>query len=657
MKTFKKIASLVLAALLALGVMPAAAEDAPVQPELGARVKDIIEVDGYRFRDLNDNGELDPYEDWRLTAEERADNLLSQMDIDQQAAQMVHLTLVTMKDSWFTKNNVGFALVYEYIFETEEPDEDEEEDEEDEDEDEDEDKEPEGPLSNARNAARLTNEIQELSEESDFGIPVIFSMDTEAGAAFVKDATYLPDEINQGAANDAELVAELNRVLKEELMAVGVRMALSPDADLITDPRWGRNQECYSEDTEVVQNLIRAAVKALQGENGVDENSVVATVKHFPGAGAQTGGVDGTPLTISEDSLELHLAGFKAGMEAGAAAVMPYGYSTVPYLGGDAVNNSADQSAVVMTDLLRGQLGYEGIIQTDWGLNFSGAANAGADILGGAGVRSTRQVVDEVPAEKITEACRRILVLKFKMGLFENPYVDEDAAEEIIGSEAHRAVAKEAAAKSFTLVKYENAVSLEGQKFIVAGMLAEDLRCLSSGWTAKEPVELKGTTILQALKNKAGEENVTYIADAAEVPADLSGVTAVVVVGEKSGTHDPAWGASTLEFPEEQVKLINALDKAGANVTAVVVMNRAYVLTPVTEAADSVLLVYRPGVTCGAEAVADCLFGETEITGRLPFQIPATMESVLAQREDMPKDIENPLYEYGFGIDAEGFGR
>ena len=655
MKTFKKIASLVLAALLALGVMPAAAEDAPVQPELGARVKDIIEVDGYRFRDLNDNGELDPYEDWRLTAEERADNLLSQMDIDQQAAQMVHLTLVTMKDSWFTKNNVGFALVYEYIFETEEPDEDEEEDEEDEDEDE--DKEPEGPLSNARNAARLTNEIQELSEESDFGIPVIFSMDTEAGAAFVKDATYLPDEINQGAANDAELVAELNRVLKEELMAVGVRMALSPDADLITDPRWGRNQECYSEDTEVVQNLIKAAVKALQGENGVDENSVVATVKHFPGAGAQTGGVDGTPLTISEDSLELHLAGFKAGMEAGAAAVMPYGYSTVPYLGGDAVDNSADQSAVVMTDLLRGQLGYEGIIQTDWGLNFSGAANAGADILGGAGVRSTRQVVDEVPAEKITEACRRILVLKFKMGLFENPYVDEDAAEEIIGSEAHRAVAKEAAVKSFTLVKYENAVSLEGQKFIVAGTLAEDLRCLSSGWTAKEPVELKGTTILQALKNKAGEENVTYIADAAEVPADLSGVTAVVVVGEKSGTHDPAWGASTLEFPEEQVKLINALDKAGANVTAVVVMNRAYVLTPVTEAADSVLLVYRPGVTCGAEAVADCLFGETEITGRLPFQIPATMESVLAQREDMPKDIESPLYEYGFGIDAEGFGR
>ena len=105
------------------------------------------------------------------------------------------------------------------------------------------------------------------------------------------------------------------------------------------------------------------------------------------------------------------------------------------------------------------------------------------------------------------------------------------------------------------------------------------------------------------------------------------------------------------------MELINALDKAGANVVAVVVMNRAYVLTPIAEAADTVLLVYRPGVTVGAEAVADCLFGETAVTGRLPFQIPASMDQVLAQREDMPKDIENPLYEYGFGIDAEGFGR
>ena len=645
MNSVRWMASLALAAVLGMGVMPVHAEETPVQPELKARVKEIIEADGYQFKDLNDNGVLDAYEDWRLSPQERAENLLSLMTVEQKAAQMVHLTLVTQKDSWFNKNNVGFALVYEYIFEPEEEEDEEESDE------------TQTPISSARNAAMRTNEIQELSESSELGIPVIFSMDTEAGAAFVKDATYLPDEINQGAAGDVELVTRLNEVLKEELKAVGVRMALSPDADLITDPRWGRNQECYSEDVETVETMIAAAVKALQGENGLDENSVMATVKHFPGAGAQTNGVDGSPLTISEDSIDLHLAGFKAAIDAGVAAVMPYGYSTVPYLGGDAVDNSADQSAAVMTDLLRGELGYEGIIQTDWGLNFVGAANAGADVLGGAGVRSTAQLVDGVDEALLTDACRRILIAKFQMGLFENPYVDEDAAEEIIGSDEHKAVAKEAAAKSFTLVKYENAASLADQSFIVAGELASDVRCLNSGWTAKEPVEIAGTSILTALQEKAGADNVTYITSAEEVPADLSGVTAVVVVGEKSGTHDPAWGAATLEFPEEQTALINALDKAGANVVAVVVMNRAYVLTPIVDAADSVLVVYRPGVTCGAEAVADCLFGETAITGRLPFQIPESMEQVLSQREDMPKDIENPLYEYGFGIDAEGFGR
>lgn len=645
MNSVRWMASLALAAVLGMGVMPVHAEETPVQPELKARVKKIIEVDGYQFKDLNDNGVLDAYEDWRLSPQERAENLLSLMTAEQKAAQMVHLTLVTQKDSWFNKNNVGFALVYEYIFEPEEEEDEEESDE------------TQTPISSARNAAMRTNEIQELSESSELGIPVIFSMDTEAGAAFVKDATYLPDEINQGAAGDVELVTRLNEVLKEELKAVGVRMALSPDADLITDPRWGRNQECYSEDVETVETMIAAAVKALQGENGLDENSVMATVKHFPGAGAQTNGVDGSPLTISEDSIDLHLAGFKAAIDADVAAVMPYGYSTVPYLGGDAVDNSADQSAAVMTDLLRGELGYEGIIQTDWGLNFVGAANAGADVLGGAGVRSTAQLVDGVDEALLTDACRRILIAKFQMGLFENPYVDEDAAEEIIGSDEHKAVAKEAAAKSFTLVKYENAASLADQSFIVAGELASDVRCLNSGWTAKEPVEIAGTSILTALQEKAGADNVTHITSAEEVPADLSGVTAVVVVGEKSGTHDPAWGAATLEFPEEQTALIDALDKAGANVVAVVVMNRAYVLTPIVNAADSVLVVYRPGVTCGAEAVADCLFGETAITGRLPFQIPESMEQVLSQREDMPKDIENPLYEYGFGIDAEGFGR
>ena len=622
---FKKVISLAAAGSLLLTACPSMAEET-VQPELVAKVKNIITVDGYQFKDLNDNGTLDVYEDWRKTPEERADDLLSQMDASQKAKQMVHLTLVSKKDSWFASDNVGFALVYEYVFDS------------------------------AYDAAVRTNEIQELSEASPLGIPVIFSMDTEAGAAFVKDGTFLPDEINQGAVNDPELVKELNIVLREELKAIGVRMALSPDADLISDPRWGRNQECYSEDTDVVSKLIVAAIEGLQDGNALTENSVIATVKHFPGSGAQTDGLDGTPLTLQADSIDLHLAGFKAAIDTGVAAVMPYGYSTVPYLGGDAVENYADQSAVVMTDLLRGQLGFTGLIQTDWGLNFSGAANAGADILGGAGVRSTRTVVDEVAEERLTDACRRILIAKFELGIFENPYVDENAAASILGSAEHKAIAKEAAARSFTMVKYENVQAL-GEKVILAGELADNARALNSGWTAKEPIDIGGTSILKAFQNRLGEENVTYYADAASVPADLNGQTVILVVGEKSGTHEPSWGTATLEFPEDQQALLNALDAAGANVVSVVLMNRAYVLTPVVEKSDSVLLAYRPGVTVGADAVVEALYGESAITGKLPFQIPATMDQVLAQREDLPKDIVDPLFDYGFGIDVAAFGK
>lgn len=616
-----------------LAVGPAfAQEERYQQPTLNPHVKSIMEVDGYQFIDLNSNGELDVYEDWRQDADTRAADLVSQMTVREKISQMQHPTFLPRADGeipsylqeWCNEEGIGMLLIRE--------------------------------LNSVEAAANTMNIIQEYAEGSRLGVPVLVSMDSVHGLSYVSGSTVTPHNLALAATRDEELVTKLAEIAREEHLAVGVRMALSPDADLITDPRWGRNQECYSEDTDVVQSLIVAAVQALQGGSELTEDSVIATVKHFPGSGGQTDGVDGTPLTIQEDSIDLHLAGFRAAIEAGVAAVMPYGYSTVPYLGGDAVENSADQSAAVMTDLLRGELGYTGLIQTDWGLNFVGATNAGADILGGAGVRSTRQLVEGVDEERLTDACRRILIAKFQLGIFENPYVDEENAAQVLGSQEHRAVAKEAAARSFTLLKYENASPLAGQKLVVAGTLAEDVRALNSGWTAKDPMELAGTTILEAFQNKAGSDNVTYIPDASQVPADLSGTTAVVVIGEASGTHEPAWGTDTLEFPQEQVDLVKALKDAGANVVEVVLMNRAYVMTDMVDMADSVLLAYRPGVTCGAEAIADALFGETAITGKTPFQIPRTMEQVLNQREDLPKDIQDPLFDYGFGIEVESFG-
>lgn len=185
-------------------------------------------------------------------------------------------------------------------------------------------------LNSVEAAANTMNIIQEYAEGSRLGVPVLVSMDSVHGLSYVSGSTVTPHNLALAATRDEELVTKLAEIAREEHLAVGVRMALSPDADLITDPRWGRNQECYSEDTDVVQSLIVAAVQALQGGSEQTEDSVIATVKHFPGSGGQTDGVDGTPLTIQEDSIDLHLAGFRAAIEAGVAAVMPYGYSTVP---------------------------------------------------------------------------------------------------------------------------------------------------------------------------------------------------------------------------------------------------------------------------------------------------------------------------------------
>lgn len=587
---------------------------------------EILDVDGLKFKDLNKNGALDVYEDWRKPVDERVADLLSQMSATDKAAQMLHMTLVTLKESWFTDLGVGFVLAYTYL------------------------------SAGAEDAALKANEVQSLAEASAFGIPTVFSMDSVIGASWVQGATIIPDQITLAAAGNVELVRELNNLQRKEMLALGVRMSLPPVADIATDPRWGRVQECFGEDIELATAMTVAAIEGLQKGNTLTAESIMTCVKHFPGSGAQTAGVDGTPLVFDDESFPLHLSLFEAAIKAGAASIMPYGYSTVPYLGGDAVENYAHESSKVMTELLRGELGYEGIIQTDWGLNHTAAALAGADALGGAGQRESKKLTQNLSDEQFNDKVGRLLKAKFEMGLFENPYVDVEAAKAIVGNPEHVALAKQAAAEALTLVKYENVSALSGQQLIVAGSLAADTAALSSGWKI---ADYEGKNILTAIQEKAGAENVTYIADdltqvAASYP---EGTTAIVVVGEAAGTHEPAWGTTTLEFPATQTDMVKTLKAAGVDVVTVVLMNRAYVMTPIADNSDSVLLAYRPGCTAGADAVAEALFGEAAITGTTPFQIPATMDQVMLQREDLAKDIVDPLYDYGYGIEVTSFGK
>lgn len=594
-------------------------------PQLVSWRAPILEVDGLMFKDLNENGILDDYEDWRLLPAERAADLVQRMDEVEKAAQMLHITLYSPQDQWFSEQNVGFALAYNYLHE--------------------------GP----REAAEAANRLQQLSESSRWGIPLIISMDSVMGASWVKGATLYPDQIGLGAVGDAELVRQLNDMQRKEMLAMGVRMSLSPIADLATEPRWGRFQECFGEDVDLVSDLVTAAIQGLQGGETLTKDSVMVSVKHFPGSGPQEGGWDGNPLVFDAESLQVHLKPFMVAIEAGAGSIMPYGYSEVPFLGGDAADRPAHESHQVMTELLRKELGFEGLIQTDWGMRHLDAALAGADILGGAGLREIKRLAECLTPEEIDYRVERILEIKFALGLFENPYVDPDYADSFVGNADHRALAYEAASRSLTLLKHEFEGSLRDAKnLLVAGGLADNSDALNSGWkVAGAP----GFSILEALAERIGAEYIVNIEnDATQVAihgedADV----AIIVIGEEASTHQPPWGADTLEIPDDQMAVLRALGESGIPTISIVVLSRPYVLTELVELSDSVLVVYRPGVTEGARAIIDALYGHRPITGTLPVQIPRTMEQVINQREDLPFDIDDPLYDVGYGIQTSSF--
>ncbi len=590
-----------------------------VQPTLGCVNVALLEADGFQFKDLNKNGTLDPYEDWRLTPEERAGDLLSRMTAEEKAAQMIHITLFRPQETWFSEYNLGFALAYQQLME--------------------------GP----RAAAEWVNTLQEWSERSRLGIPIIISMDSVHGMSWVRGATLFPDQVGLAATGNIELVERLASMQRTEMLAVGVRMSLSPIADLSTDPRWGRNQETFGDDVELASAMVKAAVHGLQNGSELSATSVLACVKHFPGAGPQLNGADGKPLVFDAETLGLHLRPFVTAIEAGAVAIMPYGYSKVPYLGGDALDKTAHESYEVMTVLLRGELGYSGLIQTDWGMRHVDSALAGADILGGATPRDIAKIVAGVPEERIDRSVFQILAVKFRLGLFEQPYVDPEQAEAIVGSPDHVALARQAATQSLTLLKNDNVLPISSAtSILVAGPLAANADALNSGW--KCPGH-PGITVLEAVEGRAGDDCTVVSTVDAIVAPDL----AIVVLGEEANTHEGAWGPGKLELPDEQLILIEDLKCAGIPVIAVIIMGRPLVLTDVVDKADAVLIAYRPGMTAGARAIAAALFGDSAVTGSLPWQLPRSMEQVLKQREDLPADIPNPLFERGFGLHLEPF--
>lgn len=620
------------------------------QPVLDPHVKSIIEADGYKFIDLNGNGKLDVYEDWREDAETRTEDLVGQMTVREKIAQMQHPTYLPRADGkvppyleeWCNGEDIGMLLIRE--------------------------------LSSVESAATNMNVIQEYAEGSRLGVPVLVSMDSVHGLSYVSGATVTGHNLALAATRDKELVTKLSEIARDEHIAIGVRMTLSPEADIASEPRWGRVMETFGEDPDLVTEMVTAQVIAFQnGADGLNTGSIVACMKHFPGAGPQMDGKDTSPIISSEETLKTHLKPYYAALEANVASIMPY-YSVPLALD---MENSAIGSAATLQDLLRDEMGFEGIIQTDWGMIWAiqealgtmtgeevsdeeailiGVTESRVDGIGGESIRLIDQMEEFTGAGKIDEAiltaaAKRIVKAKFELGVFENPYCDVDYAVSFVGNEDSQKVNLEAAEKAMTLLKNDGILPLDadaGQTILVCGPRAGDMDSLVGGWSSSQ----EGLTIAGALEAYAGENTkVIYEAEDVEKITELAKDADVIVVsvGEPSYQHDPPWGYDTLEIVDSQQEILEAAKASGKPVVTVVTGGRPYILTWCDENTNAILEAYYPGAQ-GGIAIAETLYGLNNPTGKTPMQFPRDMESVNSQEGDVSFDLENPLYDYGWGL-------
>ena len=652
---FKRGMSLMASAVMAGSLMMtgAFAEEANTyeQPALNPRVKSIIEAEGYQFIDLNGNGALDVYEDWRLDADTRAADLVSQMTVREKIAQMQHPTYLPRSDGkiapylekYCSDYGIGMLLIRE--------------------------------LNSVKTAAETMNAVQEYAEASRLGVPVLVSMDSVHGLSYVSGATVTGHNLALAATRDENLVTRLAEIARDEHIAIGVRMTLSPESDIASEPRWGRVMETFGEDPDLVTQMVRAQIVAFQnGEDGLNAEGIVACIKHFPGAGPQMDGKDTSPIVSDEETLQIHLKPYYAAIEVNVGSVMPY-YSVPLALD---MENSAIGSKAALQDLLREQMGFEGIIQTDWGMIWAiqeglgtmtgeevsdeeaiiiGVTQSRVDGIGGESIRLIDQMEEMTAEGKIDEdiltaAATRIVKAKFELGVFENPYCDVDYAVSFVGNEEHTAVNLEAAEKAMTLLKNDGALPLKqdaGQNILVCGPRAGDMMSLVGGWSSEQ----EGLTIAAAIEEYAGaSDTVTYIADDVTAIAEAAKDADVVIVsvGEPSYQHDPPWGYDTLEITSSQQEILEAVKaNTKGQIITVVTGGRPYILTWCDENTNAILEAYYPGQQ-GGIAIAETLFGLNNPTGKTPMQFPRDMASVNEQSGDVSFDLENPLYDYGWGL-------
>ncbi|MBQ5829058.1 MAG: glycoside hydrolase family 3 C-terminal domain-containing protein [Alistipes sp.] len=479
------------------------------------------------------------------------------------------------------------------------------------------------------------NAVQRVAvEESRLGIPLLVSRDVIHGFR-----TIFPIPIGLAATFDPALVEQGARVAAVEATASGVRWTFSPMLDIARDPRWGRIAEGSGEDPYLDTQMGVAMVKGYQGEDFTDPTSMAACIKHFVGYGAAEGGRDYNTTMISERALRnTYFPAFKACVEAGALTLMT-SFNDV-----DGLPSTGNEW--LLRDILREEWGFDGMVVTDW--NSSGemvahgfaedlkhatelSINAGVDMdmMSFGYVQYVKALVDEgkIKAETIDNAVRNILKLKFRLGLFENPYVDESLARQVAYAPEHLAAAKQSAVESAILLQNNNDVLplKSANRILVTGPMADAPYDQLGTW-AFDGEEAYTVTPLTALRKDyevVYEPALAYSRDAstAGIPAAVAAarsVDAVVAfVGEEAILSGEAHSLSQINLQGAQSELIKALKATGKPVVVVVIAGRNLTIERDLENCDAMLYSFHPG-TMGGEALADLITGRAVPSGKSP---------------------------------------
>ncbi|MFG1811463.1 glycoside hydrolase family 3 N-terminal domain-containing protein [Streptomyces sp. NPDC049040] len=540
-----------------------------------------------------------------------------------------------------------------------------------------------GPSVNTpTNWATMVNTVQKYAiDNSRLHIPIIYGVDAVHGHNNVLGATIFPQEIGLGSSWNPDLVKDAGEATAEAVAATGIDWNFAPVTDIARDQRWGRYYETFGEDPLLAGTLASAAVKGIQGADGAKD--VAATVKHFGGYGEPGNGHDRVPGDVSlrylQDTL---LPSYKQAVDAGAMSVM---------VNSGAVNGiPATSSHYLLTDVLRDRWGFQGVEVSDWqdvrALQttyhvaadypeaIAKAVNAGLDMAmepydaqGWSDGLTTAVQRGLVSVKRIDQSVSRILTMKFKLGLFEHPYVDASKADSrVIGADT--ALARQAADESQVLLRNDGnvlPVKPSAKKIVVAGSYADDINDQAGGWTVgwqgvPEGVKLPGTTVLQGIKEAAPSGTsvvrATSAADAVAQAADAD--LTVVVVGEKAAAEGAA-DAPRPELSADQQALVKSLKAAGKPVVTVVVAGRPLVLGD-ADGTQGLLMAWLPGSE-GGHAVADVLFGKVNPSGRLSVSWPKNIGSEPMYYQQLPgtnsgpESTYDPAYRFGAGLSYTGY--